>query len=161
MNNKKNANKSTQLERDMISNQKNPLVGELNGIRLKYLINNSKYNQLDFADEIGISYTALKRYMKNEVSPPVNIFVKMANLLNCPYSYLLGDTPCIFPSGEYFYKLLLEMGFELTFNPDNPRDDNVIIQINDLWEKLSLKEIEEKVKEYLMFQLYLLDKKEK
>lgn len=46
----------------------------------------------DFATALGISERSYSRYLRGEISPPVNVVIRMASLLDTTVAYLLGET---------------------------------------------------------------------
>lgn len=59
------------------------------GGRLKYLLQNEKITQKDFADLIGITETTLSRWISGSRRPNTDMLYKICNSLNCSADYLL------------------------------------------------------------------------
>ncbi len=60
------------------------------GTILKNAIKESNFTQEKFADEIGISISALKTYMNGTRIPDIEILDRMCSALECDYDYLMG-----------------------------------------------------------------------
>lgn len=62
------------------------------GARLKEAIKKRKFKQEEFAEQCGISYPALKRYMSGKNAYSYELLEKFAEVLDCSYDYLLGKS---------------------------------------------------------------------
>lgn len=60
------------------------------GAILKNRINEKGYTQEEFAEEVGISYSALKKYMSGKNAYNYEVMELFADKLGCSYDYLLG-----------------------------------------------------------------------
>ena len=69
------------------------------GAVLKKRIKEQGYTQADFAEEVGIGLSSLKKYMNGENAYTYEIMELFANKLDCSYDYLLGLSKS--PTREY------------------------------------------------------------
>lgn len=135
------------------------------GKRLKILIanhtiNGKKCTQEVFAEKTGISLATLKQYMKDNTKPDYEIFLRMAHILQVDPEYLACNTnsPFMCPSSNNLYSLLHKLGYYAFSDPKN--EDRVYLKKNDLEIYIDdFKELENKVDEFLLFQMYQYSKK--
>lgn len=66
------------------------------GAILKDLIKERGYTQEEFAEEVGIGLSSLKKYITGQVSYTIDTLELFAEFFSCSYDYLLGKslTPC-------------------------------------------------------------------
>ena len=122
------------------------------GTRLRKRIKNSGYTQSDFAEEIGVSKPTLVKYMSGDIDPPLSTFVKMCDVLDTPYNYLLdGNIPFDMVSCSV-YGLLKKMGYEVTTNPED--EDKIAIDYHGETILLDYNEIKDKILTFIDFLLY-------
>ncbi len=57
---------------------------------LKFLREEYKITQREFAQKLGISKTTLCYYEQGKVSPSVDMLIKLSDFFNCSIDYLLG-----------------------------------------------------------------------
>ena len=84
--------------------------------RLLELMTEHNLNATHLAEKIGVSHTAIDRYINGERTPSFPCFVKMLYLFNCSADYLLGlveihtEEPLhpLPPFGEQLRKILKE-----------------------------------------------------
>lgn len=62
------------------------------GAILKDLIKERGYTQEEFAEEVGIGLSSLKKYITGQVSYSIDILEQFAEFFDCSYDYLLGKS---------------------------------------------------------------------
>jgi len=62
------------------------------GAILKNLIKERGYTQEEFADEVGIGLSTLKKYINGQVSYSIDTLILFAEFFDCSYDYLLGKS---------------------------------------------------------------------
>lgn len=122
------------------------------GTRLRNRIKNCGYTQSDFAEEIGLSKATLVKYMNGSIDPPLSVFIKMCDVLNVPYNYMLdGNTP-LSPIYHSVYGLLKNMKYDIQTNPRN--EDEIAIEYRGEIVYLNYEDVKEKISTFIDFLLY-------
>jgi transcriptional regulator with XRE-family HTH domain len=60
------------------------------GDRIAQTRKNLKWSQADLGIQVGVSREIIGRYERNEVSPSIDVAIKIANALNVSLDYLAG-----------------------------------------------------------------------
>lgn len=122
------------------------------GDRIKELREESRMNQKEVADKLGIAYSTMSQYESGERTPSDDMKIKLANLFDVSLDYLLGRTdrknqgsgkqlPDGFSSPEDAMKFILEqkviMGFG-GFDINRLTDREVMDFANELLNQLRL-----------------------
>jgi transcriptional regulator with XRE-family HTH domain len=58
--------------------------------RLNELIFDNKTNAIEVSKAIGVSKSAIYRYLKSERIPSVDLLVKLSNYFNCSINFIIG-----------------------------------------------------------------------
>ena len=92
-------------------------IYEWNPRVLNYLINKSGINPKHIAEQIGLSYTALRHYMNGTTEPGIDSIVRMANAFAIPIDILLvrcgdGPLPSMFENYEDYFYLMNRTRYE-------------------------------------------------
>lgn len=121
------------------------------GQRLKRMIKSRGYTQEQFADKIGITKPTLVKYISGKIDPPLSTFIKICNLLEVPYNYMLDGKAIIDPPSASVYFLLNQLGY-----PTDVLDDeqHILIEYNGKKITMSCDEIKGKTMDFLNFLLY-------
>ena len=87
-------------------------MGDL-GVRIEESLRKSGMQQRQLASRIGISDSALSRYISGERKPNPNVLANIATALGVTSDYLLGIEP-IKINGEYIKRLIARGGKDLS-----------------------------------------------
>lgn len=126
----------------------------------KRAIKAKKMTQEAFAEKVGISYPALKKYFRGDSSPSIEVFQKMCDTIGVDMEYAISSQPR-FPYEFHLkhhdiYSLLVSLGYEVECNPNN--EDEICIRTIDLEAYTNIEELSEKVRQYIQFEVYRLSK---
>lgn len=77
------------------------------GERIKLKRKELGLNQTELADKVGLKFSTISKYEKNEISIPASNLKDIANVLNVSVDYLLGNTSILNPK-QYLENVLLK-----------------------------------------------------
>lgn len=131
------------------------------GDRLKTVIKKRGYTQEQFANAIGIGLTQLKECIsgkKNLEYLPYDVLIKISEKLEIDIGYMFGVAPFTNYKENTIYGYIKSLsGFDIQANPKD--EDQIYIKYNDMELYTDMETIESKIKEAILFQMFLENQK--
>ena len=83
------------------------------GERIKLLMDAQGYNQRELAGMVGVTESAMSRYLSNEREPKLEVIANLATALNTTSDYLISGTEPVNDNAE-LYQLVARSTTKLT-----------------------------------------------